>query len=132
MFVTLDNDSWVHDPIFYGKEWFLACKDDCVLTLHIYRDPQDKSLFARARKTLRDAGIQAKLADESSHRHVAAFPPNFNGLKKAASIRLIMSPAPVPAGLDCFAEVYTQVKPGKNQEIANECIESADSDRQAD
>jgi len=130
MFITLDDNRWVKDPIFYGKEWFLSCKEDCVLTLHVYRNPGDKSLFTRARKVLREAGIRASLAAESSHRHQAAFPPNFRGLKQAASIRLVMGPFPVPAELACHADVYCRVRPG--EEIANECIKSAGTASQAD
>ena len=122
MFVRLDSGSWVKDPIFYGHEWFLSCKDDCVLTLHTYRDPKDKSLFARARRILRDAGVRASLAPEGSHRHTVAFPPNFKGLKNAASIRLIMAPEPVPADLPCYSGIFCQVAPGSSEEIANECI----------
>jgi len=130
MFIALNDKTWVKDPIFHGREWFLACKDDVVLTLHVYREPQDKSLFKRARKILRDAGVMASIADEPSHRHRASFPPHFKGLKQAASIRLVMAPEPVPAGLACHAGVVTAIKP--KEEIANECIESVGADRQAD
>jgi len=122
MFVKLSNGMYVEDPLFYGKEWFLDCREEPTLVVHIYRDPKEQNLRARIRKILRDAGIKATLLKEESHRATSPFPPNFNGLKKSASIRLTLLDV-IPAGTLVSAEVYVTERP-KGQEVLNECLES--------
>lgn len=129
--VKLDNDKWVKDPIFYGKEWFLDCREEAILIVHIYRQPKEENLLRRMRKILRDNGIPAKIIkDEESHRDIFAFPPNFRGLKQSASVRLEFLPLPMPASLACYANVWVRTRP--EGEVVNECIESIASDGDVD
>ena len=131
--VKLDDGRYVQNPIFYGKEWFLDCREgeEARLIVHIYREPKEENLLKRMRKILRDHSIPANIVkEEESHRDIYAFPPNFKGLKNSASVRLEFLPHPVPAGLDCYANVWANMRP--EGEVLNECVESIASDGEAD
>ena len=119
MFIALDNERWVQDPIFYGREWFLKFpeEDEADLYIRIYREPSEEGLKKRARKILRDAGIAAKLIDVESERVKSPFPPKWNGIRDCAILKIELAPLPVSAELGCHASVYTSIKP---EEILNE------------
>jgi hypothetical protein len=118
MFIALDNGRWVQDPVFYGKEWFLKFLDEeADLFVHVYRNPSEEGLRKRARRILRDAGIAAKLVSTESQRVRSPFPPNWNGIKDCAILRIELAPLPIPSTLECHASIYTSIKP---KEILNE------------
>lgn len=120
--IKLSDGRYVKDPIFYGKEWFLSCQYEPTLTVHIYREPSEQGLLKRMRKILREANIPAKIVkDETAHRDVSAFPPNFKGLKQAASVRVEFLNLPLPSELSVHTGLYAELKP---KEVLNESSES--------
>ena len=121
MFVELTNGCWVHEPIIFGDEWFIRLDGGEVLfTVHTYRSPSEAGLRKRMRKILRENGISATLNSEVSDRGEAPFPPNFNGLKQCATVRIEIT-GPVPAELGCHAGIITSIRP-EQEEIVNGCL----------
>ena len=118
MFVRLTDGRYVETPLFYGSDWFLDCREEPTLYVHTYRAPSEEGLRKRMRKILRESGVVATLSSEVSYRGVSPFPPNFNGLKASASIRVTLL-LPVPARLACHAQVFASERP-LGQEILNE------------
>jgi len=117
--IHLSDGRYVQSPVFYGKEWFLDSRTtEPMLVVHIYRDPSEKGLLKRMRRILRENDIPAKIiSGEEAHRDKFAFPPNFNGLKSSAAVRLEFLNLPVPAELACHANVWATLRP--DEEVLN-------------
>jgi len=120
--IKLSDGDYIQNPIFYGKEWFLDCRNEPTLVVHIYRDPSEKGLLKRMRRILREADIPAQIVKgEEAHRDVSAFPPNFNGLKQSASVRVELLNLPVPSELSVHTDIRAKLRP---KEVLNESSES--------
>jgi len=119
MWVQVGHE-WVKEPIFYGKEWFLMCRNDVTLTVRTLRMPSEAGLLKRVRRILRENGIAADVVDgEASFRSISTFPPKYDGLKQSASVRLELKALPLPVDLPVHTSIRVDKRPVG--EVFNEC-----------
>lgn len=92
-------DGWIaQDPTFVGRDWYMRCDDDGVeLTIRLLRKWSDSGIRKKMNEILDGLGKHMLL--DSVYRHVSTFPPDWRGLKKAASCGVILG-SPIPLDVE--------------------------------